>query len=229
MHCNFTLLFLLVTSVLYSQNSNNNTLSELIANANVYRLAGEKDSSKYQELAEKLEALLKERPAIAQERTQKQMVKQYLKYFPSFECTYEVLEPKEELITTKGFNSPLNISFQCDHETLEADYQVTLGVSEEMRFKNDEEYIDLDNNQKKSFISTVKITRANENKDQNKIRFIFKYRAHRFNDILLKYFEFSNLNTIKVPNEFYKLKAEPVKSKRKRKKKKSIEPRSSLE
>ena len=227
MHRDFILLFLLVTSISYSQNSNNNTLSELITNANVYRLAGEKDSSKYQELAEKLEALLKEKPAIAQERTQRQMVKQYLRYFPSFECTYEVLEPKEELTTIKGFNSPLNISFQCDHETLEADYQITLGVSEEMRFKNDEEYIDLNNNQEKSFISTVKITRANENKDQNKIQFILKYRAHRFNDILLKYFEFSNLNTIKVPNEFYTLKAKPVKPKRK--KKKAIEPRSSVE
>ena len=157
------------------------------------------------------------------------MVKQYLKYFPSFECTYEVLEPKEELTTTKGFNSPLKISFQCNHETLEADYQITLGVSEEMRFKNDEEYIDLDNNQENSFISTVKITRANENKDQNKIRFIFKYRAYKFNDILLKYFEFSNLNTIKVANEFYTLKAEPVKSKSKRKKKKAIKPRSGVE
>ena len=226
MRRNLILLFLLVTSISYSQNSNN-SLSELITNANVYRLAGEKDSSKYQELAEKLEALLQERPAIAQERTQRKMVKQYLRYFPSFECTHEVLEPKEELTTTRGFNSPLKISFQCDHETLEADYQITLGVSEEMRFKNDEEYIDLDNNQEKSFISTVKITRVNENKDQNKIRFIFKYRAHRFNDILLKYFEFSNLNTIKVANEFYTLKAEPVKSKRK--KKKSIKPRSSVE
>ena len=212
MRRNFILLFLLVISISYSQNSNN-TLSELIIHANVYRLAGEKDPSKYQELAEKLEALLKEKPAIAQERTQRQMIKQYLKYFPSFECTYEVLEPKEELTTTKGFNSPLNISFQCNHETLEADYQITLGVFEEMRFKNDEEYIDLDNNQEKSFTSTVKITRANENKDKNKIRFIFKYRAHRFNDILLKYFELSNLNTIKVANEFYTLKAEPVKSK----------------
>ena len=228
MHRNFILLFLLVTSISYSQNSNN-TLSELITNANVYRLAGEKDSSKYQELAEKLEALLKEKPAIAQERAQREIVKQYLKYFPSFECTYEVLEPKEELTTTRGFNRPLNISFQCDHETLEADYQITLGVSEKMRFKNDEEYIDLNNNQENSFISTVKITRANENKDQNKIRFIFKYRAHRFNDILLKYFELSNLNTIKVANEFYTLKAAPVKSKSKRKKKKAIEPRSSIE
>lgn len=226
MHRNFILLFLLVISISYSQNSNN-TLSELITHANVYRLAGEKDSSKYQELAEKLEALLKEKPAIAQERTQREMIKQYLKYFPSFECTYEVLEPKEELTTTRGFNSPLNISFQCNHETLEADYQITLGVFEEMRFKNDEEYIDLDNNQEKSFISTVKITRANENKDKNKIRFIFKYRAHRFNDILLKYFELSNLNTIKVPNEFYTLKAKPVKPKKK--KKKSIKPRSSVE
>ena len=224
MRRNFILLFLLVISISYSQNSNNSTLSELITHANVYRLAGEKDSSKYQELAEKLETLLKEKPAIAQERTQREMVKQYLKYFPSFECTYEVLEPKEELTTTKGFNTPLKIAFQCDHETLEADYQITLGVFEEMRFKNDEEYIDLDNNQEKSFISTVKITRANENKDQNKIRFIFKYRAHRFNDILLKYFEFSNLNTIKVLNEFYTLKAKPVKPKIKRKKKKSIEP-----
>jgi len=142
------------------------TFAQLIERANAHTKAGTTDRGEYQRLVEELGLIAKENPKYTDDEANKKLAVEFVKGYPQVQCDFNVAEPDEKLMTSKGYASPVIVNGKCPviaPFVFEADSIDMALAAESLNFKEG------------NLSALIRVNSATPTKEKNKIRFSARY------------------------------------------------------